>query len=114
MKKSIKSALLSGLVFPGIGHLLLKDYRRGSTLIVIALTATSVIVAVVVRQALAIIDQISLDDLPIDAESVVAMASNTTSDSASVIVNLSAIVLGLCWLFGIIDSYKLGAKQDQS
>ncbi|NOX68078.1 MAG: hypothetical protein GXP15_02740 [Gammaproteobacteria bacterium] len=114
MKKSTKSALLSALVFPGLGHLLLKHYLRGSILIVVALTASTAIVTIVVRQALAIIDQISLGDNPVDVGSVVTMASNSTSDSASVIVNLSAIVLGLCWLFGIIDSYKLGVKQEQS
>jgi len=113
MKKSTQSALLSGLVFPGIGHLLLKHYLRGSILVITALTAATVIVTVAVKQALAIIDQISLDELPVDAEGMLVLASHSTSGSASAIVNMSVIVLGLCWLFGIVDSYKLGAKQEQ-
>jgi hypothetical protein len=44
MKKSSKAALLSGLIFPGIGHMVLKQYLRGSVLMFSALAAFSVIV----------------------------------------------------------------------
>ena len=54
MKRSSKAALLSGLIFPGIGHMVLKQYLRGSVL----------------------------------------------------------IILGACWLIGIIDSYRLGIAKD--
>ena len=114
MNKSAKSALLSGLVFPGIGHLMLKQYRRGSILILFALTASTVIVTVAVKQALTVIDRVSLGDIPIDAGTIAVLAADSTSHSASVTVNISMILLGLCWLFGIIDSYRLGIKQEQS
>jgi len=52
MKKSSTAALLSGLIFPGIGHLVLKQYLRGSILVLFALVALSVIVTRIFQQAL--------------------------------------------------------------
>jgi len=37
MSNSLKAALLSGLVFPGIGQVVLKRYRRGVVLMLIVL-----------------------------------------------------------------------------
>jgi len=44
MTKSTKAALLSGLIFPGIGHIVLKQYVRGSILALVALLAVSAMV----------------------------------------------------------------------
>lgn len=112
MKKSTKSALLSGLVFPGIGHLVLKQYLRGLILAFFALTASTVIVTVAVRQALTLIDRVSLGEIPTDAETIAMLAADSMSDSAGLLVNTSVLVLGICWLFGIVDSYRLGMKQE--
>ncbi len=57
MTKSTKAALLSGLVFPGIGHFVLKQYLRGSILMLVALMAMSAIVRIVFQQAQAIVDR---------------------------------------------------------
>ena len=44
MKRSTRAVLLSGLVFPGLGHIFLKQYLRGSILVLIALATASVII----------------------------------------------------------------------
>jgi hypothetical protein len=46
MTKSTKAALLSGLIFPGIGHIGLKQYLRGSILALVSLLAMSAMVKV--------------------------------------------------------------------
>jgi hypothetical protein len=50
MTRSTKAALLSGLVFPGVGHMVLKRFLRGSILMLSALTALLVIVTKVTKQ----------------------------------------------------------------
>ncbi len=113
MTRSTKAALLSGLVFPGIGHMVLKKYLRGSALIISALIASSIIVTVVIQRALTIVDRINSGDIPVETGAIAEMVSNSTNGADSLIENISVIVLGACWLIGIIDSYRLGIAQEK-
>ena len=113
MKKSSKAALLSGLVFPGIGHMVLKQYLRGSVLMLSALVALSVIVTRIFQQALTIVDRINSGDIPIETGAISESVSNSTSGAESLVETAAVIVLGACWLIGIIDSYRLCAAQEK-
>jgi len=113
MKISSKAALLSGLVFPGIGHMVLKQYLRGSVLVLSTLVALSVIVAGIFKRALTIVDRINSGDIPVDTSAIAEMISNSNSGADSLVESTAVIILGACWLIGIIDSYRLGAAQEK-
>ncbi len=113
MTRSTKAALLSGLVFPGIGHMVLKQYLRGSALIISALIASSIIVPVVIQRVLTLVDRINSGDIPVETGAIAEMVSNSTNGADSFIENTAVIVLGTCWLIGIIDSYRLGVAQEK-
>jgi hypothetical protein len=113
MKRSSKAALLSGIIFPGIGHMFLKEYLRGSVLMVSALLALSIIVTRVFQQALTIVDRINSGEIPVESGAIAEMVSNSTSGADGFIENTALIVLGICWLIGIIDSYRLGGTQEK-
>ena len=113
MKGSSKAALLSGLIFPGSGHIVLKQYLRGSVLMLFALVALSVIVTRIYQRALTIVDRINSGDIPVDTGAIAEMVSNSTSGADSFIENIAVVVLGACWLIGIIDSYRLGVAQEK-
>jgi hypothetical protein len=113
MKRSSRAALLSGLIFPGIGHIVLKQYLRGSVLMLFALVALSVVVTRIFQRALTIVDRINSGDMPVDTGAIAEMVSNSTSGGDSFIENTALVVLGACWLIGIIDSYRLGVAQDK-
>jgi hypothetical protein len=113
MKKSSKAALLSGLIFPGIGHLVLKQYLRGSVLMLLALVAFSVIVTRIFQRALTIVDRINSGESPVETAAIAEMVSNSTSGADSLVETTAMIVLVACWLVGIIDSYRLGALQEE-
>jgi len=113
MKRYSKAALLSGLIFPGIGHIVLKQYLRGSVLMLFALVALSVIVARIYQRALIIVDRVNSGDIPVDTAAIADMVSNSTSVAGSFIENIAMVVLGACWLIGIIDSYRLGVAQEK-
>ena len=107
MTRSIKAALLSGLVFPGIGHMVLKQYLRGSILILFTLISLSVIVTVAVRRALSIIS-INGGEIPVESGAITELVSNSISSADNLVVNISLLVVGACWVVSIIDSYRLG------
>ena len=113
MKKATKAALLSGLIFPGIGHMVLKRYLPGSALMGAALIATYVIVADVLRRAETVIDRISGGDIPVDSDALTVMISGSTDETHSLAVTISLTVLFVCWLIGIIDSYRIGIAQEK-
>lgn len=113
MKRSSKAALLSGLIFPGIGHMVLKQYLRGSVLMLSALAAFSVIVTRVFQRALTIVDRINSGDVPVETSAIAELVSISTSGADSFIEDTAVIVLGACWLIGIIDSYRLGVAQEK-
>ncbi|OGP31580.1 MAG: hypothetical protein A2073_02885 [Deltaproteobacteria bacterium GWC2_42_11] len=112
MSNSLKAALLSGLVFPGIGQVVLKRYRRGMVLMLTVLACLSVIVAKAVQQAFSILKQIELAGgvINMDAISNVATQSSTTSDGLVFNSVLSLIIV--CWILGVVDAYRIGKKRD--
>ena len=114
MKKSSKAALLSGLIFPGLGHIFLKEYFRGSLLVILSLAALSVVVTSAYQHALLIADQIVSGDISMEAEAIAQAVSNSTNAADSLVENTAVIVLVACWMAGIMDSYRLGAVQEKS
>lgn len=78
-----------------------------------ALVALSVIVTRIIQRALTIIDRINSGDIPLETDAIAEMVSNSTSGADSLVENTALIVLGACWLIGIIDSYRLGAAQEK-
>ena len=113
MKISSKAALLSGLIFPGIGHIVLRQYLRGSVLMLFAVAALSVVVTRIYQRALTIVDRINSGDIPVDSGAIAEMVSNSTGGAESFIENIAVFVLGACWLIGIIDSYRLGVSHEK-
>jgi len=103
----------SGLVFPGIGHMVLKQYLRGSILILFTLIALSVIVTVAVRRALNIVDSINRGEIPVESGAITELVSNSISSADNLIVKISLLVVGACWVVGIIDSYRVDITQEK-
>lgn len=113
MRRPTKAALLSGLVFPGVGHLVLKKYLRGSVLMLAALIALSVIVKSILQRAVTIVDRINSGDIPVDTGAIAEMVSSSAAGTGSPIEKISVTVLVGCWLIGIIDSYRVGIAQEK-
>jgi hypothetical protein len=112
MRPSLKGALLSGLIFPGLGQIVLKRYQRGAVLIAAVLISMTIIVVEAVRLALIILAQIEAEGGPIDIGTVSAAAARASTASSSLTINgLFAVILG-CWIFAIIDAYRIGKKTD--
>jgi hypothetical protein len=113
MTKPTKAALLSGLIFPGIGHVYLKHYLRGSILMLPALVALSAIVKVAFQQAQAIVDRVVSGEVPLETVAISKLVAESPNDSDSLMSSISVFVFVACWLIGIIDSYRIGAALEK-
>jgi len=112
MQKSTLGLLLSGMVFPGLGHLVLKAYKRGITLIIITISCLIAIMMTALKHASEIIQKIQLEGGVIDLDSVNQLANQAVSAADQLTYNISYFILICCWLVGVIDGYRVGKKKD--
>ena len=114
MKGSIKAALVSALVCPGFGHFIVKRYFRGLAILAVLFGALGYLWMLAMRKAKEITAQVDLETMTIelimdfiaDLDATIR-ASVTTTDTVSSGVAIFLIVV--CWVFSIVDSYRLGA-----
>ena len=112
MKASSKAALLSALVFPGVGQMYLKRYLRGLIPMGIVLTGLGVLITRATLRALEVLDKIQATGgaMDMNVASNLAVASAASSDPYSSFI---VLVIFCCWLFSIIDAYMLGKDRAQ-
>ena len=112
MSNSLKAALLSGLVFPGLGQVVLKRYRRGVVLMFIVLACLSIVVAKAVQQAFSILKQIELAGGTINMDAISNAATQSYTNSDSLVFNSILLLIIVCWILGVVDAYRIGKKRD--
>lgn len=113
MRKSTKAALLSGLVFPGLGHLVLKRYLRGVTLIVVAFVATWMLVAGTVHRAMEVVDRIESGEVAPETGEIEKAIADSASNTGFPVEDVSLGVFLVAWLVGIADCIRLGREANE-
>jgi uncharacterized membrane protein len=112
MKNSMKGALLSGLVFPGLGQIALKHYWRGFALVVAVMACLYIIIVTAVQQAYAILDTIETEGGMPDSETISQAAAQAAAASDSPIISVVSVLIIVCWIVGIIDAFRIGKQKD--
>ena len=112
MNNAVKAALLSGLVFPGLGQVVLKHYKRGVALMIAVSVSMAALVIKTVQYAFTILQRIELEGGVIDIETITAAATQATSTPASFMFNFWFLLIVVCWIFGIVDAYRIGKEMD--
>lgn len=113
MKQSIKATLLSAFVFPGLGHVFLRKYIPGIVLVSASFAAIYYLISKTVERALELAEKIQSGDVPLDVEAITELASKQSAGTDDQLLNIATAVLVICWLFGIIDSYRVGRVRDK-
>ncbi len=112
MSNSVKGALLSGLIFPGLGQIVLRQYKRGIALMLIALAGLVIVIEKTLEQAFTILEKIGTEGGPIDMKTITSAATQATGLSDSMILSFALFLIILCWIIGIVDAYRIGKKKD--
>ena len=97
MKKTEKAFLLSVLVFPGTGHVLLKRYIAGFSLIIMEIA-----------------DKIKSGEPSPDLSVILELLSHQSASAEVQSINTSMVVLLVAWLVGVVDSYRVGWYQNKA
>ena len=112
MNNSLKGAFLSGLIFPGLGQVVLKHYKRGAVIMLTVLVSLSIFVVKAVQQALAILEKIESEGGAISMNTISDAATQAYTTSGSLTINLALLLVILCWIIGVVDAYIIGKKKD--
>ncbi len=112
MNNSLKGVLLSGLIFPGLGQVVLKHYKRGAVIMLTVLVSLSVVAVKAVQHALAILEKIESEGGAISMSTISNAAAKASTTSGSLTFNLVLLLVILCWIIGIVDAYRIGKKKD--
>ncbi|MCK5092999.1 MAG: hypothetical protein KAR30_10775 [Gammaproteobacteria bacterium] len=113
MDKSLKAALLSGLVLPGLGQFFLKRYKRGAVLVLVVLGSMFVIISKALDQAWSILEKIQVEGGTLDMVTISNAATQAVSGSDNSAYSLAFLLIVVCWVSGVVDAYWVGKKNDQ-
>lgn len=113
MSKSVKALLLSAFVFPGAGHFYLKQFVRGVILSVISISCLSILVTNTVQIAQDISTKIETGEISLDITAIEETVAKEQENNSG-LLDATTYLLGICWVFGIIDSFRLGKAQEKA
>ena len=112
MTNAVKGALLSALVLPGVGQIALKRYQRGVVLMLVVLAGLAVMVRDAARQAARMFEAIESGGGAIDRDAITRAAAQAAVPSDSLVINLLFFAITICWLYGVVDAYRIGKQLD--
>ena len=112
MKNAIKGALFSGLVFPGLGQIVLKKKMRGWIIVLVVLTSLYFLVMKALETALAIVDEVLAQGGIVDVADLAQTATQLTTNSTELTLNFLLMLIIFCWVASTIDAYRVGKKMD--
>ena len=113
MKASIRGMLLSGLVYPGLGQLILGRMTSGIILVLLATVTFVVLIYRVIERVYRLMDQI-LPLLADNALNATTLKELLGSDDAGGwgVEKICLIGFVVCWLVAIGHAYFVGKKID--
>ena len=111
MKTATKAALFSAIVFPGAGYFVVKKNVRGVVASLITLAGLSIMMVEAYQKAQIIAEKIVAGIIPLDIQIIREQIMITPGNLSPDVVMYLSISVGVVWLFGIIDSYRIGKSQ---
>ncbi len=102
---------MSGLVFPGLGQIVLRHYKRGIAFILMVSAILLVIVAKAVQQAFTILEKIEAEGGPISTNTIMNAVTQSSDPSQSFTFKLLLLLLLICWIIAVVDAYRVGKRK---
>ncbi|UCB55615.1 MAG: hypothetical protein JSW45_03555 [Thiotrichales bacterium] len=112
MKNSTKGVLLSALVFPGLGQLVLKRYLPGFSIMLVVVAALILLIREALRQAHAILARLEAEGGPVDMAAITDAAHRAAGESGSTVSTVALLMLVAGWCIGVFDAWSAGRKID--
>jgi len=109
MKPTIKAALMSALLFPGLGHFALKRGKRGCLFLVPCALAVVFVLRHVLQLVATLSDQVANGTLPLDVQTLSDRIDAAVATWPG--VNVALAICVVCWAASIADALWLGRRR---
>ncbi len=113
MSKAVRGMLLSGLVLPGLGQIVLKHYVRGIALILAVAAGLGVMIYEGQKIAIRALSQIQAQGGIIDMQTITDAATRAVASPESTLVRAAFYFIVACWIISILDACIIGRKSDR-
>lgn len=104
MKASIRAALLSGLVFPGLGQFTLRRPKRALAFLLPAAVAVFYLAGQIIRQVDSIVEQIQDGAMALDVQRISDQLAAAPPGASDTLMTLASAVCVICWAGSIVDA----------
>jgi hypothetical protein len=113
MSNTLKGILMSALIFPGAGQIILARYGRGSLFFVSAFISGMICVVAIVRKAVEILQQLAAQGEAITLPKIMTTAAEASTTGSTLFLKASFFIFFLCWLFAVVDAWRIGKELDE-
>jgi CDP-diglyceride synthetase len=113
MSKAVKAALLSGLVFPGLGHFSLKKTVQGFIFSCLSALCFYFLFSSIYDIAQQVSLQIQQGEIAMDILSINSALTQQVQQNQPKTMSYATWAILALWIVAIIDSYRIGAQQDK-
>jgi hypothetical protein len=113
MSKSLRAALLSALILPGVGHFWLKKPLQGALLSGITIVSLYVLLSTVVDIAQRLSIRIQSGEIPLDVTTISELISQQMAGHNGQLINIPTLLLIICWTVGVLDSFRIGRLEEK-
>ncbi|TXS95307.1 hypothetical protein FV139_05255 [Parahaliea maris] len=109
MDRASRAALLSALVFPGVGHCYLGRWWRGLSLALASLVPLYLLVSTVFAITRELVAELESGALPPD---LLILTQETMSrvHAGSNTLQMASLAFAVFWVAGIVDAHRLGSQ----
>lgn len=114
MKKTHKAILLSALVFPGLGQIILKHYKTAALIMLAVAISFYRILSIALEQANAIVNKVMVQGGVLDMQAIANATTQATSSTDNATFKLYLWIIIACWLISIVDAWISGKKSTET
>lgn len=114
MRPAVKAALLSGLVWPGLGQAVLGRGRRGAVFALATAAGLVVLVVLLVRVSLAVLADLHALGAPLDMPTITAAVHEAAAGGATLAFRIALAGVAVVWLAGVVDAWRCGRQASGS
>ena len=110
MNNSVKGALLSAVVFPGVGQIVNGLKKRGWAFVIAVIVLLGLIISKLMQQALMVLEEMQKKGTPVDVNEISKLSSELVSYTDNLFLNTALLLLIAIWIVAVIDAYISGKK----
>jgi hypothetical protein len=114
LSHAIKGALLSGLVYPGLGQMALKHHLRGLAFLLAATLGMVAAVVQATRIAFGILEDLDLSPGAVGLEQIFQASHQAVAEASSGRFKIALALILSAWVISTVDAYLLGRRLDRA